>query len=324
MCKIIVVTPVKNEAWILDRFLSVTSQFADLIIIADQNSTDGSLDIYPLYPKVHLINNDSVSFNEASRQLLLLETARRLVPDNKRIILALDADEILSANSVGSFGWQRMLEAPVGTILYFEKPDLYITPLNALRQENLWPLGYVDDGAEHTPAKIHSIRIPRPPYAADLYLNDIVAMHYSLTRVEAQNAKMQFYSMLENILHQGHFLARRFKYGYNFDSFIKNSKLEKTPPEWFKGWEDLGIDMTTIPRASSFWYDEEALKLFSLYGYRKFWVDNIWERNWPQLAKEMNMLVAINKPPGILRAALAVLDRMYIGWKTLRRLLKKR
>ena len=44
--KIIVVTPIKNEDWILDRFLSVTSQFADLIIIADQNSTDKSMSYF--------------------------------------------------------------------------------------------------------------------------------------------------------------------------------------------------------------------------------------------------------------------------------------
>ncbi|WP_260675883.1 MULTISPECIES: hypothetical protein [Nostocales] len=35
IAKIVVMTPVKNEAWIVDRFLSVTSQFADYIIIAE-------------------------------------------------------------------------------------------------------------------------------------------------------------------------------------------------------------------------------------------------------------------------------------------------
>jgi hypothetical protein len=42
MRKIIGVTPVKNEEWLLERFLAVTSRFADHINVADQQSTDGS------------------------------------------------------------------------------------------------------------------------------------------------------------------------------------------------------------------------------------------------------------------------------------------
>lgn len=34
-------TPVRNEVWILDRFLKAASFWADHIIIADQMSTDG-------------------------------------------------------------------------------------------------------------------------------------------------------------------------------------------------------------------------------------------------------------------------------------------
>ena len=63
--KIVVITPVKNEAWILDRFLAVTSQFADCIIIADQNSTDESKDICKKYPKVIVIDNKSTKYDES-------------------------------------------------------------------------------------------------------------------------------------------------------------------------------------------------------------------------------------------------------------------
>jgi glycosyltransferase involved in cell wall biosynthesis len=62
--KIVVLTPIKNEEWILERFLSVTSQFADLIIIADQNSTDSSRNICQKYPKVKLIENKSDQYDE--------------------------------------------------------------------------------------------------------------------------------------------------------------------------------------------------------------------------------------------------------------------
>ena len=56
---IIVITPVRNEAWVLRAFLEATSLWADYIIIADQMSTDGSREIAKKYPKVVLIDNDN-------------------------------------------------------------------------------------------------------------------------------------------------------------------------------------------------------------------------------------------------------------------------
>src|SRR3989449_6927486 len=88
--RVVVVTPVRNEAWILERFLSVTSRFADHIIIADQRSTDDSRAICGRYPKVRVIDNPTDEFNERERQLLLLRHARTIVPP-PRVILALDA-----------------------------------------------------------------------------------------------------------------------------------------------------------------------------------------------------------------------------------------
>jgi len=48
--RVVVVTPVRNEAWI-SSVLSVTSRFADHIIIADQRSTDDSRAICGRYPR---------------------------------------------------------------------------------------------------------------------------------------------------------------------------------------------------------------------------------------------------------------------------------
>ena len=84
-----VLTPIRNEAWILDRFLAVTSPLADHIILADQGSTDGSRAIAARYSNVVLIDNDDPGFDEARRQRLLLERARQLVPGPK-VLLALD------------------------------------------------------------------------------------------------------------------------------------------------------------------------------------------------------------------------------------------
>ncbi len=276
--KIVVLTPIKNEEWILDRFLSVTSQFADLIIIADQDSTDGSRDICQKYPKVKLIENKSEQYDEASRQILLLQTARELVPEHK-ILLALDADEILAANATQTLGWQTMLKAKPGTVLCFEKPDLYLTPHQCIRYSIPWPVGYVDDGVEHKPVKIHSIRIPRPDYASILHIHDIKILHYGLTRKSGQDAKMRFYSVLENAFKTNSLVTRRQVYAAN-KNYLNIGELKLSEAEWFTYWEKSGIDMYTILHQKYYWYDFEVLKYFKKYGYHRFWLDDIWKFDW--------------------------------------------
>jgi glycosyltransferase involved in cell wall biosynthesis len=276
--KIVVMTPVKNEAWILERFLSVTSQFADYIIIADQNSTDESKAICKKYPKVILIENKSEKFNEAERQLLLLRTARELISEPK-ILLALDADEILAADAIKTQSWQTMLKAKPGTVLYFEKPDLFISTHQCVRTGIMTPLGYVDDGSEHKPVAIHSCRVPVPDYADRLHINDVKILHYALTRLDAHAAKIRLYSVLENVLEIGHPIGRRYRYKSK-QNYNKLGKVVAAPNEWFTDWEDMGIDMHTIVHQKYYPYDFEVLRYFHKYGVQRFWTEDIWKNDW--------------------------------------------
>ena len=63
--KIICLTPVRNESWILEKFLKCASLWADIIIIADQESDDGSREIAKNFEKVKLVDNKSGYFSEA-------------------------------------------------------------------------------------------------------------------------------------------------------------------------------------------------------------------------------------------------------------------
>src|SRR5207245_4883057 len=105
--RVVVVTPVRNEAWILERFLSVTSRFADYIIVADQRSSDDSRAICSRYGKVTVIDNPTDDFNARDRQLLLLRHARARVPP-PRVILALDAGDVLAATVLDTPAWRLM------------------------------------------------------------------------------------------------------------------------------------------------------------------------------------------------------------------------
>lgn len=280
MSKIIVLTPVKNEAWILHRFLQVCSLFADYIIIADQNSTDESLDIYKMYPKVTLVMNKTEEFDEAGRQLLLLNTAREKFGLNN-ILLAIDADEILAADAMQTIDWKVMLRAKPGTILYFEKPTFYKDTSVSIRYDSGgWPLGYVDDGAPHFPSPIHSVRIPTPEYAQKLYLNNIKFLHYALVRLDAQASKQRMYSMLENLKGTKKLRHRLRLYNSKLDFTNEGDRREPSNPSWFLSWEEKGIDMHTISHSNYYWYDYECLKLFKKYGERRFMFDDIWDFDW--------------------------------------------
>lgn len=312
--EIIVLTPVKNEAWILNRFLSVTSQIADKIIVLDQGSTDESLEICRKYSKTVILENKSKDYDEAERQTTLIEAARELV-SGPRILLALDADEIMAANALSQIGWSTMLCAPPGTVLCFEKPDLYISPNRCIRYDIPWPLGYVDDGVKHNPKKIHSIRIPMPDYATRLNIHDVKVLHYGLLRQQAQASKMRLYCVLENILSSSSLVTRRVMYASGKE-YAKAGRLEVMEAEWFGEWERLGIDMQSIPSGKYYWQDFEVLRHLEVHGEKHFWQDDIWNFNWEacRLYAISRNIIGIPKqpisgPPKVLTAAMPLLDK---------------
>ncbi len=171
---VIVLVPVKNEAENLRRFLECTLLWADHVIVADQNSDDASADIARGYERVTLIENTSRHYSEVERQRLLLEAARRF--PSPRLLMALDADEIVSANILDSAEWQSVLAAPPGTQIQMAKVELAASPdfyfLHSAHDKQRWvPLGYMDDGAPHDGSVIHTCRLPDITHAPHLRLN---------------------------------------------------------------------------------------------------------------------------------------------------------
>lgn len=297
-----VLTPVRNEAWILDRFLAVTTRLADRVILADQGSTDATRAIAARYPTVTVIDNDDPGFGEAHRQTLLLEAARRLVPGPK-VLLALDADEIVAADAPQRIGWRTMRAAAPGTILCFELVDLYLTTDRCMRHEAWRPFGYVDDGAVHRGRVIHGGRVPLPAGAPRLKLNDVTLLHYAPLRTAALAAKLRWYSVLENVLGTCRpVFKRRLRYLNHLD-FTWEGRLEATRPEWFRGWEEQGLDMHSVDDPEYQWYDVEVLRLFARHGARKFWLDDIWRFDWDGCREWARSTGQSGLPEGPIRSA---------------------
>lgn len=283
---IVCLTPVKNEAWILDRFLQCTSLWADHIIIADQGSDDGSRKIAQSYEKVILVDNPSTTFNEPERQKILLEKARSI--PGRRLLIALDADEIITANFMNSLEWNTVLNSPQGTVIRFQWVNLRPDLRSCWLPSNELALGFMDnDNCKHRGRKIHSFRIPIPENAPIISLRDIKLLHYQYTDWERMKSKHRWYQCWER-LNQPSRKAVDIYRQYHHMYAVDKTEIYPLPREWLLGYEKKGIDMTSIHRQNIYWWDKQVLEWLAKHGSEKFKRESIWDVDWSNLSNKVN------------------------------------
>jgi glycosyltransferase involved in cell wall biosynthesis len=282
---LICLTPVKNEAWILERFLRCASLWADHIIVADQGSEDGSREIAAKFEKVTLIENTSPAYDEGARQRLLLAAARQLPCDGQRILIALDADEMLSANVMGSAEWDTILAAEPGTVLRFE----WVNILPGF--ETCWiptdeiAFGFVDDGSPHRGQAIHSTRVPAPPRAPVLRLQDVRVLHYQYVAWQRMASKQRWYQCWERLNDPGKRPIAIFRQYHGMHS-RPPEQIFPFRTEWIDGYEQAGIDMRNVEaQPYDTWWDREILKWMDARGPEFFKKQAVWDVEWTAVAR---------------------------------------
>lgn len=188
--KKILITPVKNEAHYLPAFLAHHAPLFDVIIIADQNSTDGSREIAASHPKVCLVKNQLDEYNERTRRNLLLEKAYELA--ERPLIVGLDADEFLLTDKTT---WDRL------TYEHGMQQQILRFPWMALRPDrkswveyehvfcNTRSDGMLDEGFIH---------LPRVPLSgSQCTISEVVVLHLNLFFPKRQQMKTWWYMALE-------------------------------------------------------------------------------------------------------------------------------
>lgn len=201
--QLIVVTPVRNEAWVLEAFLTCTSSWADHIIIADQHSTDESREIAAKYEKVILVDNDATEMNQAAARLLLFQEVDKIEGD--KIIFALDADEFLSEGFEKAEGWKRILESKPNEIFCFKWLNLYGDFSHVLPESGYmeWACHFSKDtkiAEEYECCEknaIHEMRVPCLPADKARYtaISDIFFVHLAQLNQIRQKNKHAFYQV---------------------------------------------------------------------------------------------------------------------------------
>ncbi len=278
--KLICLTPVVNEAFELDRFLTCTSLWADHIIIGYQESIDNTLEIAQKYEKVTVVNSPNRDWNELAMRSLLYETARKIEAD-KRIIFNLDADELISANYMTSAEWSTILNLPKGSIVRM--------PWSNLRPDhtkysigNMIEVAFVDDEKSMIQGNVmHMGRVPWPAYDITiLRCSEIKLLHYQSTNYGRGRAKVRWYSTYERV--------GKSLYGPNiYRKYFQrppSKNLLNSNLSWFKGYNDLGIDVTSVVEGYDYSHDYRLLEYLDKYGTRYFITCDIWDMNWEKFA----------------------------------------
>ena len=199
----VVITPVRNEAWVLDAFLTCTSSWADYIILADQHSDDGTREIAAKYEKVILIDNPTQEWYEYLCRTRLLEEAEKIPGD--KIIFGLDADEFFSEGFEKTESWQKIIHSKGNEIFCFNWLNLFDN-FNTAEYTNMhyeWAAHYddsVDVVAEYIKRETHAVHCARIPCLEEdrcryVDVDDFWVVHLSKLNHERIRQKMDFYQV---------------------------------------------------------------------------------------------------------------------------------
>ncbi len=278
----IVMTPVRNEAWVLRAFLETTSQWADYIIIADQMSTDGSREIMDEYPKVIRIDNANPNFNEAERQAMLVAKAREIAAGRDTILWGLDADEVLAANTFQTKDWEKICNSKPEDVFWFKWAEIGHNQ-TGFRESDYYPWCFHDDGIEphgNYVRNMHSMRIPYPIEEKQMYyINDFYVLHLAHLNQSRVRAKQRFYQFVDYELNHRHCikLARTYHAtsGTGFDLFALSNNMIQYPT--FNVLDKVDTE------SHLFWFDDYVVDRIKNYPISTVaWLD-IWWGNFASL-----------------------------------------
>jgi hypothetical protein len=272
--KIITLLPIKNEAWIIDSALNNLELFCDLIIVADQNSTDDSRKICLTHKKVILIENKNEGHSNQVRWQLLAE-ARKYGRNN--FLLCVDADEIIPPILFKDFMKKNQEKLKPGIGLEFSWIQLW-------KSFDFYNAGYPWGDSPRTIGWIDDEKLD---YKKDFVLNDHTArtpflpqgslktglplLHLQWVDWQKVQVKQAWYRCTELIKNPEVAYSINLSYSISEESKEKEILLP-TPEEWLSN-----IDLPKIKeRIEDDWRLKEILSWFKEYGIEFFEPLEIW------------------------------------------------
>jgi len=303
---LICLTPVRNEAWILERFLRCARLWADHIVVVDHCSTDGSREIAREFPKVTLVEYDKTSFDEPERRRLLIETARSLEPDRRRILLALDADEAFTRWDTAP-GWTDMLSAAPGTTITTQWANV-LPGCSRCWLDKYVASGYVDDGRPFDTCAIHGDRVPSAPDGPRLNLEKVKLLHYQYADWDRMKSKQRWYQVWERIHHPQKRAVLLYRQYHQMDT-VAPEDTRDIPCDWLTPYTEAGIDLSHVKHEPVYRWDREVVEMLLTHGPTPFRKVDIWNVDWTKMGRRFGY-----KTNGELADPRSSLDRAIHRW----------
>ena len=279
----IVVMPVKNEAWILKRTLSALSLWADHIILADQQSTDGTRELSKSFAKVLVINNPA-EFHSSNVRKLLLEAARRFAGHNA--IFSFDADEIPTGDIIGSSFWEKLSDLPTGSAIEMQWVQLWRSPLKYRDDNSVWSnswkvFGFLDDRVmEYDSLNVindHTSRVPTAAAKHVVRFSQSKVLHYQFVNWPRMVAKQNYYRITEFLRRSNKFRVLKINKKYFSTTDEKEIRLNNLPKFWIDPYLKEGIPLNEPADGGLNWFDAESARQLSLRGPKFFRSLDIWD-----------------------------------------------
>ena len=278
--------PVKNEAWILEKSLTALSQFCNVIIVAEQNSTDETPLILKRFPKVVVIENTQRFLNHSVRTLLL-DAARNY--DGKNLMFCIDADEVPASTILDENNLKQFHDLKPGTSAILQWIQLWRSTTQYRNDDSVWSnsrkqLVFRDDRiGKYTTTNVaidHAGRVPTRMIDKNIYIPDVPILHYQFVLFERMLAKQRWYRVVEALTTQK--TAEAINNTYIITRNEKNIHRDPILPAWVDGWQELGLDLINFPSQDLFWYEEEVLGIFAEHGVQQFAKLDIWDVDWEE------------------------------------------
>ncbi len=130
--KLVAMLRVKDQILTIKECLTKLSELVDAIVIVDNGSIDGTLNIYKEFPKIKIIKKTK-GFNEGRDKCLAHKCAKKLQPD---WIVWLDGDEIFEKKATRQ-DLDRYIENPEINLVRFRMFNFWLSR-NKFRVDGIW------------------------------------------------------------------------------------------------------------------------------------------------------------------------------------------
>ncbi len=274
--KTIVLIPTKNEEWVLESTLNNLTPYVDFVIVADQKSTDSTVNICKQFPNVKVIENPFEGHSNKVRWLLL-EEARKM--GKKNLLICLDADEIIAPKGIEEMKIKvKQGEATAGDVFRFKWIQFWKNT-EQYRDDGPWKdnyknIAFIDNEGINEYRKDfvindHTTRVPDTNIHKEISIS-YPLLHFHFIAWRRNQLKQAWYRCTE--LLDGKRNAKRINNTYRVTLIPENLTCYPIQPEWVEG---LNLPKN-LDGVTSNWHLAAIFEFFDKHGIVFFEDLQIW------------------------------------------------